>query len=55
MPTVTIHSQRIAQAIIEAGQPVLRIEVNRNKRGKLVFVFQSSAIVTKVLGEARRV
>lgn len=52
--TIAIHSARIAGLIIDAGQPVLRIEANRNKRGKLVFVFQSSAIVTKVLGEARR-
>ena len=52
--TIAIRSARIAGLIIDAGQPVLRIEANRNKRGKLVFVFQSSAIVSEVLNEVRR-
>ena len=52
--TVAIHSQRIAQAIIDAGQPVLRIEANRNKRGKLVFVFEQSPTVTAVLERSKQ-
>lgn len=54
MPTVVVHSQRIAQAIIDAGQPVIKIEANRNKRGKLVFVFETTDIVTQVLGDVKR-
>lgn len=54
MPTVAIHSQRIAQAIIDAGQSVIKIEANRNQRGKLVFIFEQSPTVTTVLDRCHR-
>lgn len=54
MPTVVVHSQRIAQAIIDAGQSVIKIEANRNKRGKLVFVFERSQLVSDVLERNKR-
>lgn len=54
MPTVTIHSQRIAQAIINAGQPVIKIEANRKQPSKLVFVFETTDIVTQVLDAVKR-
>lgn len=52
--TVTIHSRNIAQQIINAGQSVITIEANRNKRGKLVFIFEHTQLVTDVLDKVRR-
>lgn len=52
--TVTIHSCKIAQQIINAGQPVITIEANHNKRGKLVFIFEQTQLVTDVLERNKR-
>lgn len=54
MQTVVIHSRNIAQQIINAGQSVVGIEPNRNKLGKLIFVFERSQLVTDVLERNKR-
>lgn len=54
METIAIHSQKIAQQIIEEGQPVITIEPNRYKRGKLVFFFERSPVVIEVLERNKR-
>lgn len=51
---VVIHSRKIAQLIIDAGQPVVRIEPNRNQHGKLVFIFDQTELVADVLNRNRR-
>lgn len=52
--TIAIHSQRIAQAIIDAGQPLVKIVPNRNQRGKLVFLFETTDLVSTILTASKR-
>lgn len=54
MKTIAIHSRNIAQQIINAGQSVITIEANRNKRGKLVFIFEQTQLVIDVLERHKR-
>ncbi len=53
MATV-IHSLKVAQAIISRGQAPIIVEANRNKADKLVFIFESSPLVTEILDQSRR-
>lgn len=52
--TTVIHSLKVAQAIIDAGQSPVTVEPNRNKAGKLVFIFESSPLVTEILDRFKR-
>lgn len=51
---IVIHSRKIAQTIIDAGQALIKTEPSRQRRGKLVFIFERSHIVDDILERSKR-
>lgn len=46
---IVIHSRQVAQAIIDGGQALIKMEPSRHRPGKLVFVFERSHLIDEVL------
>ena len=51
---IVIHSRQVAQAIIDAGQALIKTEPSRRRRGKLVFVFERSQLINEILAKSKR-
>lgn len=48
-----ILSKRVAQALIDEGERVIKIEPSERLPGKLVFIFEDNQAVKKALDEAK--
>lgn len=51
---IVIHSRQVAQAIIDAGQALIKMEPSRQRRGKLVFIFERSHLIDEILTKSSK-
>lgn len=51
---IVIHSRQVAQSIMDAGQALVKTEPSRHRRGKLVFIFERSAVIDDILERSKR-